>query len=242
MTPRQSHRQTGFTLAELAIVLLILTVLAAALVVPFSARLGAERRDQTATMLDNIQAALIGYAIVHGRLPCPSTRKNPLDARYGEEDFDAATSNCVISTEGMLPWRTLGLPAFDAWGLPRQAEADPWTGYFRYRVDLGFSSTQPGAKIRANTAYQNKIKVVDHAGNEITVSSYSGSEVLKNTTAVALVYSTGPDLTTSGANASYEAGSDATYEAGDPSTTFDDMVMWIGRPLLIARMAQAGAL
>ncbi|HPR07072.1 MAG TPA: hypothetical protein PLI17_10625, partial [Denitromonas sp.] len=105
-----------------------------------------------------------------------------------------------------------------------------------------FLHAQPGAKIRANTAYQNKIKVVDHAGNEITVSSYSGSEVLKNTTAVALVYSTGPDLTTSGANASYEAGSDATYEAGDPSTTFDDMVMWIGRPLLIARMAQAGAL
>ncbi|TVO62453.1 MAG: type II secretion system protein [Denitromonas halophila] len=242
MSPIPSRRQAGFTLAELAIVLLILTVLAAALVVPFSARLAAERRDQTATMLDNIHAALIGYAIVHGRLPCPSTRKNPLDARYGEEEFDAATNNCVVTTEGMLPWRTLGLPAFDAWGLPRQAESDPWTGHFRYRVDLGFSSAQAGARIRANTAYQDEIKVIDHNGNEITVSSYTGSEVLKNTTAIALVYATGPNLTPNGANASYESGSDATYEAGDPSTTFDDMVMWIGRPLLIARMAQAGAL
>jgi prepilin-type N-terminal cleavage/methylation domain-containing protein len=242
MTPTPSRRQAGFTLAELAIVLLILTVLAAALVVPFSARLAAERRNQTATMLDNIHAALIGFAIVHGRLPCPSTRKNPADARYGEEDFDAATSNCVTATEGILPWRTLGLPAFDAWGLPRQVEADAWTGYFRYRVDLGFSSTQPGARIRANTPYQDKIKVVDHAGNEITVSSYTGSEVLKNSTAVALVYSTGSDLTPNGANASYESGSDASYEDGDPTTRFDDMVMWIARPLLIARMAQAGAL
>ncbi len=242
MSPPQPHRQAGFTLAELAIVLLILTVLGAALIVPFSARLAAERRDQTATMLDDIHAALIGYAIVHGRLPCPSTRNNPLDSRYGEEEIDSTTSNCVVTSEGMLPWRTLGLPAFDAWGLPRQAEADPWSGYFRYRVDLGFSDTLPGARILASTAYQNKIKVVDHSGNEITVSSYTGSELLKNTTAVALVYATGPDLTPNGANASYEPGIDATYEDGDPTTRFDDMVMWIGRPLLIARMAQAGAL
>lgn len=237
--PRSQH---GFTLAELAIVLLILSVLAAALVVPFRARLETDRRVQTARMLDDIQAALVGYAIVHGRLPCPTTRRNPLDARYGEEEIDGATNNCVVATEGMLPWRTLGLPAFDAWGHARSVEADPWTGYFRYRVDRGFSSVQPGIRIKADTLYADTIKVIDHDGNEITVSSYSGTEVLKNTQAVALVYTTGPDLTPNGANASYEAVGDATYETGEPTTAFDDMVVWIGRPLLIARMAQAGAL
>ncbi|WP_230411873.1 type II secretion system protein [Denitromonas iodatirespirans] len=242
MSANPSHRQHGFTLAELAIVLLILTVLAAALVVPFRARLEADRREQTRRMLDDIHAALIGFAIVHGRLPCPTTRRNPLDTRYGEEEIDGATNKCVVGSEGMLPWRTLGLPGFDAWGHARSVEADPWAGQFRYRVDLDFSSAQPGVKIKADTDYASTIKVIDHDGNEITVSSYSGTESLKNTLAVALVYSTGPDLTPNGANASYEAVGDATYETGEPTTAFDDMVVWIARPLLIARMAQAGAL
>lgn len=242
LTPLQAPRQRGFTLAELAIVLLILAILAAALLVPFSARLAAQRRDHTAALLDDIRAALIGHAIAHGRLPCPGTRRNPLDARYGEEEVDAATGNCVVDTEGILPWRTLGLPPIDAWGQTRGAESAPWTGHFRYRVDRAFASTAAGFRIRADTVYADQIKLIDHAGNPITVSNYSGAEVLKNTLAVALVYSTGPDLTPNGANASYEAVSDATYEDGEPTTTFDDMVVWIGRPLLLARMAQAGAL
>ncbi|MCB1960023.1 MAG: type II secretion system protein [Rhodocyclaceae bacterium] len=230
--------QHGFTLAELAVVLTILTILAGALVIPFRGQLELRQRQQTEALLADAQAALIGFAAVHGRLPCPTTQTNPADAGYGQESIDALTGNCVVTSEGMLPWRTLGLAAFDAWGQPRSAPADPWTGHFRYRVDSGFARLSP--RIAPDTAYGDEIKVVDHAANAITVSTYSGAEALKNTVAVALVYSTGPDLAANGANASYESAADATYEQGEPTQTFDDIVTWIGRPLLIARMAEAG--
>ena len=33
-----------------------------------------------------------------------------------------------------------------------------------------------------------------------------------------------------------------TYQAGEATADFDDLLAWIGRPLLIARLAQAGRL
>ena len=237
---RLRPRQGGFTLAELAIVLVVLTVLAGALVIPFRGQLELRQRQQTEALLADARAALIGFAAVHGRLPCPATQTDPANPAYGQESIDALSGNCVVATEGMLPWRTLALSPIDAWGQPRKAPTEPWTGHFRYRVDTGFSRVTP--RIAPDTPYGDEIKVVDHNGGAITVSTYSGTDALKNTVAVALVYSTGPDLAANGQNASYEPGADATYEQGEPTPGFDDMVTWIGRPQLIARMAEAGGL
>ena len=232
MYPRiraMSLRQRGFTLVELAIVLLILTILFAALTIPLRGRLEAMRRQQTADMLEDIQAALTGFAIIHRRLPCPTTVQDPAAASYGLEEI--VGGQCAGSQEGMLPWRTLGLPAFDVWGSPRTHQADPWSGFWRYRVDGNYA--RPGTTITTTTSPGDAIGVVDRNGHDLTAT---GQE------AVALIYSTGPDLQPNGQNASFESASNSRYEHGEPTTTFDDMVVWIGRPLLLARMAQAGAL
>ena len=223
------HAQRGFTLAELAIVLIIITILAAARLVPIGGQIESRQRKQTDDALERIEAALIGFAILNRRLPCPTNQTDPSAADYGEEDVDGA-GQCVTTAEGMLPWRTLGLGPTDVWGTPRSATTDTWAGHWRYRVDRNFATTSaPGIAPATNLADQ--IRVVDHGGQPLTAT---GAE------AVALFYSSGADRISNGQNASYEAGVTATYEQGEPTTTFDDMVKWFGRPLLIARMAEAG--
>ncbi len=236
----RGHSQRGFTLAELAIVLVIITILAAALMVPISGQIESRQRKQTDDALARIESALIGFAILNRRLPCPTIETNPAASAYGEEAlyFDTFLNEwkCHTASEGMLPWRTLGLGAHDAWGTPRTATSDPWTGYWRYRVDTRFAVPLPPPAphpypITLDTELADHIDVFDHGGAKVTASRAE---------AVALFYSTGADRIPNGQNAAYEAGSHPSYEQGEPTTTFDDMVRWFGRPLLIARMAEAG--
>ena len=55
---------------------------------------------------------------------------------------------------------------------------------------------------------------------------------------MAIVYSTGSDRTADGENAT----ADTTFEAGEITSTFDDRMLWIGRPMLINRMVAAGVI
>ncbi|QID18796.1 prepilin-type N-terminal cleavage/methylation domain-containing protein [Nitrogeniibacter mangrovi] len=217
LTPIRA-RQLGFTLAELAVVLVILAVLASVLLIPLRTQTEAQQRGEAAATLEDIKLALIGFAIINKRLPCPTTILGSATPGYGEEVVSALGSCETSASDAYLPWRTLGVPALDPWGRP-----------WRYRVEHGFATTtQP----IYNDTPADHLQVVDHAGANLTSSENR---------AVALVYSLGANGAADGANAVFESGS-ATYEAGEPTTTFDDMVLWIGRPGLIARLAEAGAL
>lgn len=84
------------------------------------------------------------------------------------------------------------------------------------------------------------------AGSETSdclVIKDSVGKSLTNTTErpVALVYSTGLNLTADGENSSFEpvAGS---YQSDVPNPTFDDLLIWFSRPQLINRMVAAGKL
>lgn len=221
---RRQSAQRGFTLAELAVVLLVLAILGAGLVVPLSARIEARDRELSSERLRDIQHALIGFAIIHGRLPCPSTATDPAQPEYGVEDAPP----CDFSIEGRLPWRTLAMPATDAWGSERRDASDDWAGHWRYRVDAPFAT----APILASTMPSGKLQIRGHDGAHITVS---------DSQAVALVFSTGANRRADGHNAHYSA-TTPLYQAGEPTTDFDDLLLWLGRPLLIARLAQAGRL
>jgi prepilin-type N-terminal cleavage/methylation domain-containing protein len=213
--------QGGFTLAELAIVLVILSLLAGGLMVPLGARIDARDRQLSIERLRDIQHALIGFAIIHGRLPCPSTEDDPGAPGYGIED----SPPCNTAREGRLPWLSLGLPPTDAWGLPRRSRSDDWGGHWHYRVDRAFANTAIGAA----TTPTDDLQIRGHDGSRITVT---------DSQAVAIVYSTGPNRRADGLNASYST----TYQAGETTPDHDDLLVWIGRPLLIARLAQAGRL
>lgn len=250
VSPAAETRARGFTLVELAVVLLILSVLAAVLLVPLSGREEIRRRHETERALVEIREALIGFAIIYKRLPCPTRETNPAAPGYGQEEAPP----CTEASEGYLPWRTLGLAPFDAWGSPRTSASDPWTGYWRYRPDPGFtqqadtSCPWPRWPIAPDTRFESVIRIVDASGSERTVSSGSAptdclaGEPEQRKLAAAVVYSAGPNRTADGQNASYEATGTSTYQQDDPTTNFDDLLIWIGKPLLIGRMGAAGSL
>ncbi|MEP7156685.1 MAG: type II secretion system protein [Betaproteobacteria bacterium] len=111
----------GFTLIEIALVLVIVTILMTTIAVPIAGQLRQKRISETQKMLDLAQQALIGYASSNGRLPCPATDGTTVGNvnSFGEERFatgeSALTGKCEYWA-GFLPAVSLGLGPLDSQG------------------------------------------------------------------------------------------------------------------------------
>src|SRR4051794_19415462 len=120
----------GFTLIELSVVVLVITLLLGSLLIPLATQVEQRNVSETQKRLQEVKEALIGYAMANGRFPCPAevTSPVPAPADKGEESFtptgNAANGDCKHMYDGYAPGRTLGLAnldsqgfAVDAWGL-----------------------------------------------------------------------------------------------------------------------------
>ncbi len=78
MKPSQTHGirlprlQPGFTLAELAIVLVIVGFLLGGIMAMFSSQTDTRKWNDTQSRLEAARDAILGFAIANGRLPCPA--------------------------------------------------------------------------------------------------------------------------------------------------------------------------
>lgn len=231
------HQKTdGFSLVEMAIVLAIVALLLGGLLPTISGQIEQQRRNETRKQLDDIRDTLLGYAIINGYLPCPTTTADPSNASYGIAD---ASCSGAPATEGYLPWKTLGVAETDAWSGKRNTTSAP--GYWRYRVERNFANS--GVPITLSTGFSaDKLSIVDNGGNLITPSTGGCTATPTSECPIAVVFSTGPNLAGDGQNASPNTEVPGVFQSDVPSGSFDDILIWISRPQLLNRMVAAGKL
>lgn len=115
--------QSGFTLVEIAIVLLIVTILLGYTVALFPRQQQLKQYRALNQDMDRVVEAIVGFAQVNGRLPCPS-----LPASVG---IEANSANGCIFYGGFVPVNTLGL---DGRFNEDSLLLDPWGNPYRYYV------------------------------------------------------------------------------------------------------------
>jgi prepilin-type N-terminal cleavage/methylation domain-containing protein len=142
---RLRQRFEGFTLIEIAVVLVILAMLLAMLAGIGTAMVGQQRREATRQRLTGVETALALFVSQNKRLPCPADgRIAGTNASAGFEERNASTGVCQIGAVanqqryGVAPWRTLGLAEPDT--------TDGWGNRLTYRV-------APELALYPNTTY-----------------------------------------------------------------------------------------
>jgi len=248
----------AFTLIEVAVVILILTILASGIAMPVAAQLQLRRAEETRRLLDDARESLLGFAASNGRLPCPAT-----EASHGEESFaaggDAGNGNCARFYDGYLPGATLGLSPLDAQGFVR----DAWnteSSRIRYAVFGGGSSVNGVANplTRVSGMQAATLAALGDAPHFIYIcasnagASGSGCGPAANQLtrrAAFVLLSLGPNAGTVPAPGSDEA----RNQSGDPvfvyheatgtgNGAFDDVIQWVPTHLVASRMLAAGRL
>lgn len=224
----------GFSLIELAVVLLIVGLLVGGLLTPLGTQVEQRRIAETQKTLDEIKEALVGYALGNGHLPCPDTTAGA-GANDGTEDFNMATGICSAPNgEGNVPSTTLGVPATDTWGQP-----------FHYRVTQAFSNRAPAATFSLGSA--GDLRVCPSAGCAATAA------VANNMPSVVLSYGKNGAQTLVCPNAARadeceNKTLDTTFvsrfisTSDSPAGEFDDIAVWLSPNILFNRMVAAGKL
>lgn len=117
---RHAPRAQGFSLVEMAMVLLVVGVLAALFLPATNTMMDNNRRKETRTKLESLESAITRFVMTTGRLPCPADGSlAPGNANQGLELAAGGACTVAALTNGVVPWRTLAIAqetVMDAWG------------------------------------------------------------------------------------------------------------------------------
>ena len=220
------RHKTGFSLVELAIVLVIVALLASGLLVGIAAQRNAAETIDAQRQLENVRETLTGFALTHGHLPCPAL------PNLASSDANAGVENCA-QPHGVLPWVTLGLP-----------EVDPWGRRFTYYAHGSFTAAVPSGALASFT--------LDTVGNaNVKASSGSSGNVASDLPAVVVSHGSrgagawqlnGSQLPGVSGDETENADADLTFISRTQDGNFDDLVTWIVPSILKSKMVAAGRL
>mgnify|MGYP000170966799 FL=1 len=217
----------GFTLIEVAIVLVIVALIIGGLLAPLSAQVEQTRRKATEQGIGSVHEAIIGFALSSGRLPCPDTDGDGLENPAG------GVGGCT-NNSGMLPGATLGIAAADGWG---QA--------YRYLVAAEFADNTDGTSSGCGAATPGVSFELCAVGDIDVLDAAGGGSVAASVVA-AIVSQAKNYGATAAADEAENMDNDRllvshryTSAAGQE---YDDIVSWISPNTLRAKMASAGIL
>lgn len=210
-------KNKGFTLVEIAIVLIVVGLMMSAFLMPLAAQIDQRNYIETQRELSEIRDALIGFALsntaVDGKpyLPCPDSN--------GDGFEDRAAGVCV-NIVGVIPWATLGIGRLDRWG-----------NVYLYRVTQGFANSNVGFTL--GTPRDIEIR-----------SAAAGPVIAVNVPAV--IVSKGKTGAGAGADELENSDGDTIFvdrtQTNVAANAYDDAVIWLPSAILYNRMVTAGRL
>ncbi|MDO9204779.1 type II secretion system protein [Methylotenera sp.] len=246
-----SSLERGFSLLEMAVVLVILGFVLGALLLPLQAQRNQLFQSQTENTLEIAKKALLGYAQSQGRLPCPATATGELDT--GSQGYANPTGGgaCILPSGSIryLPAATLGIQPTDTNGFA----LDAWGNRIRYAV----TQSENGGTATPDFTTTNDMNTVGITAlqPDIRVCAYSTAANCTATinlvdNAVAVIYSLGPTgkLASGGADENENLNIGNVFvgheprSANDPNGEFDHIVTWISPYVLYNAMIEAGQL
>lgn len=254
-------RARGFTLTELAIAFLIVSLLLAGMMYTLAAQTEQRSRAETLRRLEEAREALIAFAIVNGRLPCPAAA--PPNAPYNNAggvgvESPAGGGACSDGYTGFLPARTLGFQPIDANGYA----LDAWNNPIRYAVSKtsSWNFTTAGSMKTNGVGVTPSDLVICAAGAGVTASSCNTAPSVTNQSVVAAVlWSQGKNFITSSAFGSDENINNkhrlpavqndnpifvhtTPAPSGAPGGEYDDLMVWLPVGVLYGRLIGAAVL
>jgi prepilin-type N-terminal cleavage/methylation domain-containing protein len=252
---RTPRAVAGFTLTEVAVVMLIVGLLLGGLLVTLDAQNTARTIAETRQILQNAHDAVIGFAVSNGRLPCPATAISNGVEDPATPPAPPATNPCTV-TKGFLPAATLGLGPTDAQGFL----LDSWNNRIRYAISTTDSNAYTTAgKMREkafNIAPATMLRICASAGPSAaaTLTSCPSGATIETP---AVIFSTGMNGSAGPASQDEVENTDDFFAAtntdrvfvvhdlttaGATSGAFDDIIIWVSPNVLYYRMISAGAL
>lgn len=164
MRPIQRHHQSGFTLAELAILLAVLSIIIGSLMLQMVTGSAIGAQETTLKRMQAVEQAALAYWLVNGRIPCPAPGTAALDdTDFGAESgtpgdcTDSAVAGSLYGpiSESCNNWDTacatgcssdcgavMGAVPVRRLNLPDEYALDGWNRRITYIVDERFTISQ----------------------------------------------------------------------------------------------------
>lgn len=232
--------EKGFSLIEIAIVVVIIAFMLGSLLGPLGNRMEQGKTEQTSAQLDEIVEAIYGFVVINGRLPCWDVDDDGIEDRTGANNACAALPGGTAQPE--LPWITLGTSQFDEWGQN-----------FIYFVDFEFVDDTTVNPHTTNTAAScaNIVSTITfdicsigayNVTDGVTADDPTDDPVANSVPAI--VFSAGKPKGTLHVDETSNLNKDTNiihrdFRPENSPAPFNDIVRWIPTNILIGKMVEA---
>ena len=250
----KSLHHKGFTLIEMAVVLVIVGILLGSFIGTLTSRINVTKKSDALSELEEIKQSMMAYAFVNGYLPCPdcdAVAGACTAALVGDgiADHDVGNNRCILDeASGNVPWVTLGLGRGDSWGSHYRyavqneyADSDTLFSLSTITVDP-FSINEPNFVADATGATPHSL-----ADNVVAIilshgSNGYGAINVDNIANPAIPAANLDELENTDNDADYYMRPETSAETSIAGKEFDDIVIWISEYELKAKMVEAGKL
>ena len=226
MAKANAQEASGFTLVELAIVVVLIGIAMTLGLKTITATLDNATFSETKAKQERIKMALVSYLRTHGVLPCPDNSGDAVVAT-GIAPIPP-TNKCSANAPegyGVVPWQTLGIS--------RETVIDGWGNYFTYRVANGTGGSKNWTE-KASSTNDFTIDELKTQTNALTVQELNADgSALDDVTKKAVVVLVSHGKNGFGAKTTKVGARMPTDDAGDDEKTnaTDGTATFVRRPL-----------